>query len=315
MQIELSCTFQVVVKVLSEIDWDYVTVVYTNDAYGKGAYNEIRPRLDAADICLTKALSISPTDVSSDALNKLLDQIMATDTTGVIYLGNHIIAPALLKISESHQSAGKLQWVFTDSLPLISTFPNQKYPRGIISVVPGARKITEFEDHWVRIDENDPSPENPWFKEFYMTENRCRLPGVTSEPFSSYEPCQPISETDKRDSFLQDIFVEPAVHAVYTYARALRSAHTLLCSGQPGLCQQLKSLSMADFYESYLKDVKFTYGKAERVESLASYGLEPYNAPATVEYDDNGDIVGPVFDIYNFNNYPDSDFRFRKVSI
>ncbi|KAL5017700.1 hypothetical protein ScPMuIL_005218, partial [Solemya velum] len=70
---------------------------------------------------------------------------------------------------------------------------------------------------------------------------------------------------------------------------------------------------MSDFYEFYLKEVSFTYGKAERVESLASYGLEPYNAPASVEYDANGDIIGPVFDIYNFNNYPDDDYRFRKI--
>jgi hypothetical protein len=40
--------------------------------------------------------------------------------------------------------------------------------QGSLVVTAGQRTIAEFEDHWVRIDANNPSAENPWYQEGYM---------------------------------------------------------------------------------------------------------------------------------------------------
>ena len=306
--------FQTIVDFINKIGWKYVTVVYTDSSYGRGAYNEIRPRLAEAGICLTAAVMADPSDVSEGAMNDILDEVMATNTTGVIYLGSPDILKPLLARGDNpnpYPGAGKLQWVVTDSVSLVDTFPGQKYPRGLVAVVPAGRKIIEFEDHWVRIDNNNPSVENPWYKDMYMDKNKCLLPGYTgTDP-----PCPALSENTRRNQYVQDQFVEPAVHAVYTYARALKNAHTALCGGVPGLCEPLRKLSTGDFYQTYMRVIDFEYGKAERVESLASYSLDPYNAAARVKYEGN-DLINPAFEIYNFNDYPlDAAFKFQNVSV
>jgi len=181
----------------------------------------------------------------------------------------------------------------------------------LVSVVPSGRKIIEFEDHWVRIDPEQPSDENPWFKSMYMERFKCRLPGQTS----TYPDCVMETETQRRNNFVQDQFVEPAVHAVFTYARALKNAHTDVCNGVAGMCEALRSMKTLDFYTNYMRDIDFTYQKAERVESLASVSLDPYNAAARVTFTGN-DIDDPSFEMFNFNNYPyDGDaYKFLSVS-
>lgn len=300
---------------MNEVNWKYVVVVYTDGTYGKEALAELRPRLVVADKCLTMAISTSSDDVSLTAMDSILSKILSTKATGVIYLGGSTVADALLKRAEGYSGAGKLQWIFTDSISLSDRFNNQKYPRGIISVLSGSRKIIEFEDHWVRIDVNSPSQENPWFQDWYMTEYDCRLPGNTNPKFTGKTPCPTLTESERRNSFVQDQFVEPAVHAVYGYAYAFKKAHQEKCGGVPGLCAALSAMTTKEFYENYLRAVDFTYTKKERVESLASVGLEPYNAPAKVKFDANGDILDPTYDVYNFNDYPGSmPFKFRRVS-
>lgn len=131
---------------------------------------------------------------------------MATDTVGTIFLGDTPLALALLQQAGKMGTAGKLQWIFTDSISLASNFANP-YPRGIISIAPASRYIVEFEDHWVRIDAENPSPENPWFREWYMNTHNCRLQGV----ISTARPCSDMYqgmtsaeiERQKRMAFVQ----------------------------------------------------------------------------------------------------------------
>lgn len=306
--------FQAVIKVLQELKWSFVNVVYTDDSFGRSSYNEIRSRLVAAGICLTQGIEISSTDTSTTAMDDVLRKLTGSDAVGNIYLGAAKIADSFLDRAETFSGAGKLQWVFTDSISLSSSFTGKKYPRGVISVLPGSRKITEFEDHWIRIDPTNPSNENPWYREWYMTEFDCSLPGAVNPPHNSKPACQIPIENDRRFAFVQDQFVEPAVHAVYSYANALKRAHANKCGGMAGMCALLKSMTTEDFYQNYLSKTDFKYSRKERVESLASAQLEPYNAPAKVKFDTNGDITDYSYEIYSFNDYTTSGtYKFEKV--
>lgn len=306
--------FQALIRVLTELKWSYVNVVYTDDTFGRSSYNELHSRLVAAGICLTQGIEVSSSNTSNIAMENLLKKVTGSDAVGNIYLGSTQVASSLLAQAETYPRAGKLQWIFTDSVPLSSSFTGRKYPRGIISVMPGSRKITEFEDHWIRIDPRNPSTENPWYKEWYMTEFNCSLPGTVYPPHSTKLACQIPSENDRRFAFVQDQFVEPAVHAVYTYANSLKRAHAVKCGGVAGMCDQLKSMSTEEFYQTYLSKTDFTYSREERVESLASAQLEPYNAPAKVNFDSSGDITDYSYEIYSFNDYSTAGtYKFEKV--
>ncbi|XP_052799942.1 uncharacterized protein LOC128231322 [Mya arenaria] len=294
---------------LGQLNWEYVAVVYTDNSYGRGAYNAIRPHLAKAGICLTAALGADPLDDSDATIDDVLRKLMQTNTTGVIYLGNGLLIDALFKRGALYEGAGKLQWVVTDSVSLSDKFPGQTYPRGLISVVPSSRTIIEFEDHWVRIDHTTSSTENPWFQDQYMAQYKCRIPGRNSVYTTD---CPILTEIQRRTDFVQDQFVEPAVHAVFTYARALKQAHSDLC-GVRGMCDALLQLSAGDFHLNYMRQMDFIYGKKERVESLASYSLVPYNAPARVKYEGN-DITNPAFEVFNFNDYPSgTSYKFTSI--
>lgn len=77
--------------------------------------------------------------------------------------------------------AGRLQWLLTD-IPVDTRFNSSSiYQRGIISVAAASRDIVEFEDHWIRIDESNPSPENPWFTGWYENRYNCKFNPTAGE--------------------------------------------------------------------------------------------------------------------------------------
>ena len=90
----------------------------------------------------------SRTSLSFSFTFTLHPQVVATETVGTIFLGASPLATALLEQGANVDGAGKLQWVFTDSISLDSSF-SFSYPRGILALVPASRYIVEFEDHWV----------------------------------------------------------------------------------------------------------------------------------------------------------------------
>lgn len=313
---------EVMGQALVNLNWQYIVVVYQDSLYGKSAYASLRPILARMGICLTAAIAVSGNDVSPSTAQSVLGRIVNTDTVGVIYLGNSPWANALLENGKTVTGAGKLQWIFTDSISLETSFPNTNlYPRGILVIVPKSRYIVEFEDHWVRIDENNPPAENPWYARWYMEMNKCNLNGISTYPraCSSLYPDAAAKEAQRRSTFVQDQFVEPAVLAVFTYAAALRKAQQDLCGANyNGMCSSLREMNHATFLNSYLRKVDLTFTTKERIASYASPHLEPYNAAKKLAFNSKGDVVGPVFSIYNYNNLPKGEenstiFRFREV--
>ncbi|KAK7481553.1 hypothetical protein BaRGS_00027202, partial [Batillaria attramentaria] len=310
----------VMAEVFQALNWDYVTVVYEDTTYGRSAYDELRSALAAKGICLTAAIMADPTDTSSNTVQGIIRQAVETDAIGTIFLGATSLAKAIIEEGLNVQDAGKLQWVFTDSLSLDDTFPlngaGVTYAKGIISILPSSRYIVEFEDHWVRLDEENPSPENPWYQEWFMNKYDCNLQGFTGKSV----PCSQIRQTEreKRLSFVQSQFVEPAVHSVFAYAYALRQAQIDKCGAtSSGICPALRSMTHEDFLNDYLKKVEFTYAAQERVPSLASDQYAPYYAAKKLQFDARGDIINPAFAVWNYNDLPlgqgSAGLRFRNV--
>ena len=60
----------------------------------------------------------------------------------------------------------------------------------------------------VRINEENPSAENPWFREWYMERYQCNLAGVTNTPYT--RPCSSLypSNTDEKERQKRLSFVQ-----------------------------------------------------------------------------------------------------------
>ncbi|GAB1608013.1 Metabotropic glutamate receptor 3, partial [Argonauta hians] len=304
----------VLVEVLEKLAWDFVTVVYTDDPSTRQTFMELRERMTQRDLCLTAAINTPSGDVSTATMETVLSRVKGAESKGVVFLGSEPVARKLFQVANTYPGAGDLQWVLTDSLSLARNYTDNKYIRGVVAVLTGTRFIVEFEDHWKRLDESNPSSENPWLMEWYMAQNKCKFPGVIRSPFNQYPDCVLLSEDEKRSRFVQDQYVEPAVHAVFTYAQALKTAQSALCGNIAGACQALMALSSKDFAEQYLKKVSFTYKTDERISSLASDRYAPYQKAKQLKFDANGNVVNPEFGVWNYNNkMAVSRFRFTNV--
>ncbi len=298
-----------------ELGWAYMAVVYTDDSYGTEGYHALRNAASTKGVCLISAIPLSAITTNSQDFQDVYHQLLQTQATAVFYFGSQSSAKRLLQAGLTVTGAGKYQWMFPDS---VGTSPeiikNLNYARGIITISPATRSIAEFEDHWVSINESDTSSENPWFKDWYMTVNRCKLPGIDYTPYNGYSDCVIKDEATKRAEYNQNQYVEPAVTAIFAYARALRNAHSDICGRtNTGVCSGLIQMSSGAFYKNYLETVDFTFTREERVPTLSS-SQAPYNTAKRVQFDSNGDIMNPSYDVWSYNNF-DGKFSYKKVRL
>ncbi len=80
--------------------------------------------------------------------------------------------------------------------------------RGLLMVSPSVRHIAEFEDYFVRIDPRTPPPRDPFYQEAYMSENRCRLPGIDYQPYNGFPDCVIPSEQQRCGSSLRNVLFQ-----------------------------------------------------------------------------------------------------------
>ncbi|KAK3802485.1 hypothetical protein RRG08_043316 [Elysia crispata] len=313
---------QVIVSILERLNWDRIIIVYDSGTYGSSAYTKLHAQLITKDICLTTGIMIEDKDLST--ANAVLQRVLryinsdSNSFAGVIFFGSPSYAQELLKHGNNNlPDAGRLQWLFVD-FPLHAQFEAASiYQRGIISISAGSRFIVEFEDHWVRIDENNPSPENPWFQDWFASTYNCQFGASVgqrdcSTVFSGKDEYE--REASRRAQYQQDQYVEAAVMAVFAYARALRTAQMTKCGVVSGMCQALRDMTRKEFYEDFLKMVDFTFSTTERVPSLASSNVEPYKEAKRLSFTAEGDIEDPSYFIWNYKNaLTGGVFAFRRI--
>ncbi|BFZ18685.1 hypothetical protein BsWGS_21724 [Bradybaena similaris] len=310
---------EVIARVMTTLQWKFVVVVYDSDDYSRQAFTELHARLIASGICLTASIMVDADDESTAA--DTVNRVLSANTTGVLYIGPSNYAKAIINAGNGMlPAAGRLQWLVTD-MPLDTVFASSSvYQRGIISISAASRFIVEFEDHWIRINETNPSLENPWFTGWYENKYSCKFSPAPGQ-VNCNSLYQGLSDTDKelkkRADYQQSHNVEAAIMAVYTYARALRTAQMALCPGVSGACAALQAMSRETFMNNYVKKVNFTFTADERVPSLASNNVPPYNSAKHLRFTAYGDVMDPSYYIYNFNDIDTggatNDFRFRRV--
>ena len=72
-------------------------------------------------------------------------------------------------------------------------------------------------------------------------------------------------------------------------------------------------MTSEDFYKKYLMPLDFTFGRDERIPTLASALIAPYRTAKRVRFNAAGDIMDPTYAVYNYNNR-NSAYSFKQVS-
>ncbi len=282
---------------MAAMEWRAFVLVHTDDNYGREGAAAVLSGASASGLCVVKTLSISGATSPSEYLNTV-SNILDTNVNGVLYFGGLTGLGKLMEAMEEFSEAGRLQWVISDGrFAETLTFA---YAKGVITVSPSARTVSEFQDFWTSIDPQDPPFTSPNFQEFHMASNRCKFSGITNPAYVNFSDCEATTQEQRRQAFSQEGNTESGILAVYAYARALKNAHLEKCGGNPGLCDTLLRTTSEEFFRDYLRDVDLTFGDEERLPSLAS--ASDAAAPKRLRFDRNGDVSEVAFDVWNVND-------------
>ena len=94
--------------------------------------------------------------------------------------------------------------------------------------------------------------------------------------------------------------------------QALKTCHVRLCEAAPGLCDAIRNLQHEDFYNDCLLPLNMTFTREERVSTLASNNIAPWNSPKRLSFGATGEIDDPAYDVWNYKN-TGAGFKFVKV--
>lgn len=111
-------------EVIERLSWIFVTVVYTDDPDTRETFMQLRERMSERNLCLTAAVSTPSQDLSTATMEKLLSQVKAAQSKGVIFLGSESVAKELFRVANTYPGATDLQWVVSNSLSLASNYAN-----------------------------------------------------------------------------------------------------------------------------------------------------------------------------------------------
>lgn len=300
---------QVVLEILKKLGWTKISVVYSDDRATKEDYESILRVAVRNGICITQAVS-ARRGMTSTEKARILTKIKESDSNGVLYVGYREELFEVLSSIQNVQGSNELQWILTGSISPDDDLVKQYAIRlrGMIAVAPESRLNTEFRNYWTNLNEVADIADNPWFKEWFMTVNDCKLAGITYEPYSSKTSCPPPRTTqDKQSAYVQNQYVASAIDAVLTFAQALKQAHTVECGGARGVCQQLQTMTTEKFFNDYLLKVQLTYSSTHRAGSTWTQ-----NTARSLDFDPSGELMTLAYDIWNYNDKSGS-YKVTKV--
>ncbi|ELU07927.1 hypothetical protein CAPTEDRAFT_209901 [Capitella teleta] len=307
----------VAIDLLLELSWNQFIIVYDNIEESFHQFNLLSDLIDNEELCTVATVKLDPPQQGLQYYYQhLISRVLASETKAVVYIGQKSNYLDFIKEMSTNGETGTLQWlVLTIDEPLqVDDLNENTHYRGILTIQHLPRLLPEFENHWVKIDPNDPPWYDMWFKEWYMLRHKCKLKNISTAPFNDYDDCPELDEATRREEYHPSIKTEGSVLALYTYARALRDAHKALCGGTPGLCNALFDLTPKQFFTDYIKNNGFTFEYQERIPSLASSNLSPFFRPKSVEFDATQEIEETTYKVINFNN-KSGNFQLSEVGI
>ncbi|XP_057297749.1 G-protein coupled receptor family C group 6 member A-like [Hydractinia symbiolongicarpus] len=259
---------QVIMDLILHFNWTYVSVISTDNVYGRAGQNHFRELAKAKGICLgAEVLFEMPYD--EDELTKAVEILRQDEKAEVIVLFA-LSRPSLLLFKQAEKlGMHNKTWILSEAVTGAGTLLNKIEPSvlsGAIGITPYAGQYTEFEDYFWNLSYHD-SMHNPFLKTFFNKRgiNVSNSNGVTLNDYKSYFKLNKIGYTRN------------AITAfIVGLEKFVREKCGQNCSDFPHIGDR------TEFNENYMKVVEFK-------------GL----MNETVKFDLNGDISTVTYFITN----------------
>ena len=245
-------------------NWTYVSIIYTDNVYGAGGFNQLQNLLASGDnttgICIAHIIP-----VRLGANDSVFDSVVATlltsrrNATVVVLFANTQTAVGVINAWSRRNDTQNVTWIVSDGG---ATSLDTNVVRGMLSVSP---TITENEPftQWFKGIGLSNTEGSPWvheyFRKFVCTENS----SITSEGNCVNETLSIADYTEYR----QCPFVPAVINAVYAFSYALHNMSVVKCNKT--LCSEMLDQSgqriNGELLLKYLQYVTFTGSSEETV--------------------------------------------------
>ena len=262
-------------------NWTYVSIIYTDNVYGAGGFNQLQNLLASGDnttrICIAHSIP-----VRLGANDSVFDSVVATLLTGrrnatvVVVFANAQTSNGVIDAWSRRNDTHNATWIVSDAA---ATSLDTNVVRGMLSVSPTITEDMLFTQWFKRIGLSN-TEGSPWvdeyFRSFVCTDNS----SITSEGNCVNESLSIADYTDYR----QSLFVPAVINAVYAFSHALHNMSVVKCNKT--LCSEILDQSgqriNGELLLEYLQNVTFT-GSSEE----------------TVAFNSNQDLRNGHYIIYN----------------
>ncbi|XP_077291377.1 metabotropic glutamate receptor 5-like isoform X2 [Arctopsyche grandis] len=259
---------QVLVDIVREHNWTYVSAVNTDENYGQSGIQAFRELAERANVCIAKEDS-----VLSNAAEEDFDEVvknLRTDKNAkvVVCFCEGMTIRGLLKAERRLNVTDKLLIIGSDGWADRSDVVEgyQREAQGSISIRIHSPNVKNFDDYYFGLKPST-NDRNPWFNEFWQSKFSCKMPDVNDESSGIKSDIYNQSCTGDeglRMKYKQDSKMSFVIKALYTMAHGLHDMAKALC-GTRGSCPALFPFN-GTLFKSYLMNVSFTTEDGELVE-------------------------------------------------
>ncbi|CAH1801145.1 unnamed protein product, partial [Owenia fusiformis] len=255
----------VIIDVITNLKWSVISVIYSDDTYGREGYEEIKKQALEKNICIIQAHMIKTSHNEVAKLSKIMKDIVGTIATsgiiGVVCFGQastveevFIGIKGLAEKDFGHLS-DQLQFILPDSVGINSNVlvDYANIAEGAITISPYIDEVEEFKDFWVEMFSNNSMVSNlaatdPWIEEVFMLQYECTIPThplISELPFKHYSrTCDEITREEVERKFSQSGYTESVIHIAVTLTEALKIVRQNICKKPSGVCPELLNNKM-----------------------------------------------------------------------
>ena len=268
-----------IIALMVEFGWNHISIIYSSNAYGTPARDEIVALAEQTNICVDLDQGIAD-DFSEGDYEALAWSLNGTNAEVVILFASQLNAELLLNEFTNITNHRRLTWIaseaWSQALTIISHFNDTLV--GLFGTRPRTRHVDGFQEYFSRltIDNNN---RDPWFPEFFSTFTGCNLNSTCNSSASI---------VDVHD-YQQEYTIPRVIEAVYVFAHALQDY-------LDDNCDQPLEWNRANYS---CKGQKRALSGSTVLEYIANVSfVSPVRN--TIEFNDLGYVTNDSYEIFNY---------------
>ncbi|KAJ8315689.1 hypothetical protein KUTeg_007839 [Tegillarca granosa] len=294
---------QMMILLMKNLDWNYIAIIYEDDAYGIGGKKHLEEMASKENICIAESFPVSVSNgVNYKDLDSILRNITRSSITGVVFFGVSSTANSLLVAAESSPFKEKPTFIFSEGsgikLSMFMTTNNVilNSGKGSFIVVPTKRHVEEFATYWKNLFTNmtaliTESKSNPWLLDAFHVYTGCRPASDISSP-----GCNAMTREQIKQKYEDAFYTNYAIEATFVFAKLLKEIHSEMCKNN--ICPHF-AITLSESKDRILAKIETTTFNFQTDFPLK---LKTYNAvPKTISFVNHTDSV-PLYELYHYRS-------------